>query len=96
MQTEPAWTAMPAAAAATEAGDIGTLLRVARTASGLTLEEAGQRTGYSAATMSGGRTADGDTGPSLSYVCWRGCTGFRRVCSGWPRHLRQRKPVRLG
>ncbi|MEQ4306177.1 helix-turn-helix transcriptional regulator [Plantactinospora sp. B6F1] len=52
MQTEPAWTGMPAVAAAADVGDIGTLLRVARTASGLTLEEAGQRTGYSAATMS--------------------------------------------
>jgi len=52
MQTGPAWTAMPAVAAAAAAGDVGTLLRVARTAAGLTLEEAGQLTGYSTATMS--------------------------------------------
>ncbi|MDG4829324.1 helix-turn-helix transcriptional regulator [Solwaraspora sp. WMMD1047] len=43
---------MPAAAAAAAAGDVGTLLRVARTAAGLTLEEAGQLAGYSTATMS--------------------------------------------
>ncbi len=52
MQTEPAWTAMPAVAAAAAAGDIGTLIRVARTAAGFTLEEAGRLTGYSTATMS--------------------------------------------
>lgn len=52
MQTEPAWLAMPAVAAAAAAEDIGALLRIARIAAGLTLEEAGQRTGYSTATMS--------------------------------------------
>ncbi|MCW6005398.1 helix-turn-helix domain-containing protein [Micromonospora sp. CPCC 205371] len=52
MHTGPAWTAMPAVATAAAAGDVGTLLRVARTATGLTLEEAGQLTGYSIATLS--------------------------------------------
>lgn len=52
MNTEPAWTAMPAIAAAAASGDVGALLRVVRTAAGLTLEEAGQLTGYSTATMS--------------------------------------------
>jgi hypothetical protein len=40
VQTEPAWTAIPAVTEAADAGDIGTLLRVARTAAGLTLGEA--------------------------------------------------------
>jgi transcriptional regulator with XRE-family HTH domain len=52
MQTEPAWTAMPAVATAVEAGDVGSLLRIARIAAGLTLGEAGRLTGYSTATMS--------------------------------------------
>lgn len=52
MKTDPTWTAMPAVTAAVAAGDVGTLLRVARTAAGLTLEGAGQLTGYSTATMS--------------------------------------------
>lgn len=52
MTTEPAWTSMPAVAHAAAAGDVGTLLRVARTAAGLTLEEAGALAGYSTATMS--------------------------------------------
>jgi hypothetical protein len=49
---DPAWTAMPAVAAATRSGDVGVLLRLARTAAGLTLEEAGQLAGYSTSTMS--------------------------------------------
>ncbi|GAA1795343.1 hypothetical protein GCM10009835_11760 [Planosporangium flavigriseum] len=52
MQAEPAWTAVPAVAASAASGDIGALLRLARTAAGLTLEEAGRLAGYSAATMS--------------------------------------------
>jgi len=50
--TEPAWTGLPTADAAIAAGDVGKLLRIARTAAGLTLEEAGRRAGCSAATMS--------------------------------------------
>jgi transcriptional regulator with XRE-family HTH domain len=52
MSTEPSWAAMPAVAQATRSNDYGTLLRIARTAAGLTLEEAGERAGYSASTMS--------------------------------------------
>ncbi len=43
---------MPAVARAATIGDYGTLVRVARTAAGLTLEEAGALAGYSASTLS--------------------------------------------
>jgi transcriptional regulator with XRE-family HTH domain len=43
---------MPAAAQAADSEEYGTLLRMARTAAGLTLEEAGELAGYSASTMS--------------------------------------------
>ncbi len=46
------WSQLPAARSAALAGDRGTLVRLARTAAGLTLAEAGSRVGYSAATMS--------------------------------------------
>lgn len=52
MGTPPGWIAMPAVEWAAVSGDYGTLLRVARTAAGLTLEEAGGLAGYSASTMS--------------------------------------------
>ncbi|MFC0505725.1 helix-turn-helix domain-containing protein [Micromonospora costi] len=46
------WSELPEARHAAAVGDFGTLLRVARTAARLTLVEAGQRCGYSAATLS--------------------------------------------
>ena len=46
------WYDLPTARQAAEAGRYGALLRLARTAAGLTLEEAGRRVGYSAATLS--------------------------------------------
>ena len=48
----PAWLTLPAARAATASGQHGALLRLARTAAGLTLHEAGRLAGYSAATLS--------------------------------------------
>ncbi|SFC37254.1 helix-turn-helix domain-containing protein [Micromonospora sediminimaris] len=52
MGGELQWSALPEARQAAAVGDFGTLLRVARTAARLTLAEAGQRCGYSAATLS--------------------------------------------
>jgi len=52
MSADPAWTALPAARQAAQAGDYATLLRLARTAAGLTLAEAGTLAGYSASTLS--------------------------------------------
>jgi transcriptional regulator with XRE-family HTH domain len=49
---EPAWLTLPAVAVAAVAGEYGSLLRMARTAAGLTLKEAGALAGYSASTMS--------------------------------------------
>ncbi|WP_196255638.1 helix-turn-helix domain-containing protein [Micromonospora sp. WMMC415] len=46
------WFDLPEVRQAAAGGDYGTLLRVARTAARLTLSEAGQRCGYSAATLS--------------------------------------------
>ncbi|MFG1649645.1 helix-turn-helix domain-containing protein [Micromonospora sp. NPDC049275] len=46
------WYELPEAKQAAATGDFGVLLRVARTAARLTLAEAGQRCGYSAATLS--------------------------------------------
>jgi transcriptional regulator with XRE-family HTH domain len=50
--TYPPWLALPAAREAAAAGRHGTLVRIARTAAGLTLDEAGRLAGYSAATLS--------------------------------------------
>jgi transcriptional regulator with XRE-family HTH domain len=52
MSTEPGWTRLPAAAQAANAEQYGVLLRLARTAAGLTLEAAARRVGYSASTLS--------------------------------------------
>ncbi|MEU2614530.1 helix-turn-helix transcriptional regulator [Micromonospora sp. NPDC007271] len=52
MGVERRWSELPEAKQAAATGDFGTLLRVARTAARLTLTEAGQRCGYSAATLS--------------------------------------------
>ncbi|WP_431882387.1 helix-turn-helix domain-containing protein [Micromonospora gifhornensis] len=52
MGGELRWSALPEARQAAAVGDFGTLLRVARIAARLTLAEAGQRCGYSAATLS--------------------------------------------
>jgi transcriptional regulator with XRE-family HTH domain/tetratricopeptide (TPR) repeat protein len=52
MSTEPSWTRLPAAGQAADAGQYAVLLRLARTAAGLTLEAAGRRVGYSASTLS--------------------------------------------
>jgi transcriptional regulator with XRE-family HTH domain len=50
--SEPDWARLPAAAQAASAGQYGVLLRLARTAAGLTLEDAGRKAGYSASTIS--------------------------------------------
>ncbi|WP_239098104.1 helix-turn-helix domain-containing protein [Micromonospora qiuiae] len=52
MSVERRWTELPEARHAAVVGDYGSLLRVARTAARLTLSEAGERCGYSAATLS--------------------------------------------
>ncbi|WP_433352096.1 helix-turn-helix domain-containing protein [Micromonospora saelicesensis] len=52
MNTDRRWCNLPEAQQATANGDYGALLRVARTAARLTLAEAGERCGYSAATLS--------------------------------------------
>jgi transcriptional regulator with XRE-family HTH domain len=52
MSTDPSWTRLPAARQAADTGQHAVLLRLARTAAGLTLEAAGRRVGYSAATLS--------------------------------------------
>lgn len=49
---DPSWTTMPAVAQAARGGDYSTVLRLARIAAGLTLEEAGVKAGYSASTLS--------------------------------------------
>lgn len=49
---QPAWSLLPAARDAAAQQSYGALLRLARTAAGLTLAQAGQLTGYSAATLS--------------------------------------------
>lgn len=48
----PPWAGLPAARQAVVEGRYGVIVRLARTARGLTLEEVGRRVGYSAATMS--------------------------------------------
>jgi transcriptional regulator with XRE-family HTH domain/tetratricopeptide (TPR) repeat protein len=48
----PPWTELAAVREAVATGHFGVLVRIARTAAGLTLEEAGRRIGYSAATLS--------------------------------------------
>jgi transcriptional regulator with XRE-family HTH domain len=50
--TYPPWLSLPAAREAAVTGRHGTLVRIARTAAGLTLDEAGRLAGYSAATLS--------------------------------------------
>ncbi|MFD6563878.1 helix-turn-helix domain-containing protein [Micromonospora profundi] len=52
MGADRRWYELPEAKQAASTGDFGVLLRVARTAARLTLAEAGQRCGYSAATLS--------------------------------------------
>ncbi|MDG9673764.1 helix-turn-helix transcriptional regulator [Micromonospora sp. DH14] len=52
MGADRRWYELPEARQAASTGDFGVLLRVARTAARLTLAEAGQRCGYSAATLS--------------------------------------------
>ncbi|MEV6815512.1 helix-turn-helix transcriptional regulator [Micromonospora sp. NPDC051296] len=52
MGVERRWTELPETRQAAAVGDYGSLLRVARTAARLTLTEAGERCGYSAATLS--------------------------------------------
>jgi transcriptional regulator with XRE-family HTH domain len=48
----PPWLSLPGARQAAADGRYGTLLRLARTAAGLTLDDAGRLVGYSAATLS--------------------------------------------
>lgn len=48
----PPWTELPGARQAAAESRYGVMVRLARTAAGLTLEEVGRRVGYSAATMS--------------------------------------------
>jgi transcriptional regulator with XRE-family HTH domain len=50
--THEPWSALPGTRQAAAEGRYGVLLRLARTAAGLTLDEAGRRAGYSAATLS--------------------------------------------
>ena len=52
MSGDRPWCDLPEARRAAATGDFGTLLRIARAAARLTLVEAGQRCGYSAATLS--------------------------------------------
>lgn len=52
MNTDPSWADLPCARQAIAEGQNGTLLRLARTAAGLTLDQAGRQIGYSAATLS--------------------------------------------
>ncbi|MFV2104076.1 helix-turn-helix domain-containing protein [Micromonospora sp. LOL_024] len=52
MSTWTAWTTMPAVAQAASSGDYGTVLRTARVAAGLNLEEAAALAGFSASTLS--------------------------------------------
>ena len=59
MSSDSAWTAMPAASRAAQTGDYGTVLRLARVAAGLTLEEAASLAGVSASTLSRMETKPG-------------------------------------
>lgn len=52
MDTDPSWADLPYARQAAAEGRYGTLLRLARTAAGLTLDQAGRQAGYSASTLS--------------------------------------------
>ncbi|MFF3868030.1 helix-turn-helix domain-containing protein [Micromonospora sp. NPDC001898] len=52
MNTRPAWTAMPAVTQAASNGDYGAVLRTARVAAGLNLEDAAALAGFSASTLS--------------------------------------------
>ncbi|MFB9240001.1 helix-turn-helix domain-containing protein [Plantactinospora siamensis] len=52
MSTRPAWTTMPAVAQAASDGDYGAVLRTARVAAGLNLEDAAALAGFSASTLS--------------------------------------------
>jgi transcriptional regulator with XRE-family HTH domain/tetratricopeptide (TPR) repeat protein len=52
MSTQPAWTTMPAVTRAASSGDFGTVLRTARVAAGLTLQDAARLAGVSASTLS--------------------------------------------
>ncbi|MEO3745299.1 helix-turn-helix transcriptional regulator [Plantactinospora sp. B5E13] len=52
MSTRTAWTTMPAVAQAASNGDYGAVLRTARVAAGLNLEEAAALAGFSASTLS--------------------------------------------
>jgi transcriptional regulator with XRE-family HTH domain len=52
MSTSPEWATMPSVVAAAHSGDYATILRLARTAARLTLEEAGELTGYSPSALS--------------------------------------------
>jgi transcriptional regulator with XRE-family HTH domain len=52
MTSNSHWATMPAAITAARAGDYARILRLARTAAGLTLEQAGQLAGYSPSALS--------------------------------------------
>lgn len=52
MSTHTAWTTMPAITQAASSGDFGTVLRTARAAAGLTLQDAACLAGVSASTLS--------------------------------------------
>lgn len=52
MSTRTGWTTIPAVTRAARRGDYGTVLRTARVAAGLTLEEAASLAGFSASTLS--------------------------------------------
>jgi transcriptional regulator with XRE-family HTH domain len=52
MSTSPEWASMPAVLAAAHSGDYARILRLARTAAGLPLEQAGRLAGYSPSAMS--------------------------------------------
>lgn len=52
MNTSPEWASLPTVIAAAHSGDYAKILRLARTAAGLTLEQAGQLAGYSPSAMS--------------------------------------------
>lgn len=52
MITSPEWASLPSVVDAADQGDYGTILRKARTAAGLTLEQVGQRAGYSPSALS--------------------------------------------
>jgi transcriptional regulator with XRE-family HTH domain len=52
VNTDPSWAGLPCARQAVAEGQNGALLRLARTAAGLTLDQAGRQIGYSASTLS--------------------------------------------